>query len=66
MRAPGFTRFRTPSFPLGHRRRPPDHVLRLHVIDPLISIAISLFIAREIYKIVRQTVNSLLDAVHRA
>ena len=34
-----------------------------HVIDPLISIAISLFIAREIYKIVRQTVNSLLDAV---
>jgi cobalt-zinc-cadmium efflux system protein len=33
------------------------------VIDPLISIAISLFIAREIYKIVRQTVNSLLDAV---
>ena len=34
-----------------------------HVIDPLISIAISLFIAREIYRIVRQTVNSLLDAV---
>lgn len=34
-----------------------------HVIDPLISIAISLFIAREIYKIVRQAVNSLLDAV---
>jgi cobalt-zinc-cadmium efflux system protein len=33
------------------------------VIDPLISIAISLFIARAIYKIVRQTVNSLLDAV---
>jgi cobalt-zinc-cadmium efflux system protein len=33
------------------------------IIDPLISIAISLFIAREIYKIVRQTVNSLLDAV---
>ena len=34
-----------------------------HVIDPLISIVISLFIARGIYKIVRQTVNSLLDAV---
>ena len=34
-----------------------------HIIDPLISIAISLFIAREIYRIVRQTVNSLLDAV---
>lgn len=34
-----------------------------YVIDPLISIAISLFIARGIYKIVRQTVNSLLDAV---
>jgi cobalt-zinc-cadmium efflux system protein len=34
-----------------------------HVIDPLISIIISLFIAREIYKIVRQTVNSLIDAV---
>jgi cobalt-zinc-cadmium efflux system protein len=34
-----------------------------YVIDPLISITISLFIAREIYKIVRQTVNSLLDAV---
>jgi cobalt-zinc-cadmium efflux system protein len=33
------------------------------IIDPLISIVISLFIAREIYKIVRQTVNSLLDAV---
>ena len=33
------------------------------IIDPLISIAISLFIARGIYKIVRQTVNSLLDAV---
>jgi cobalt-zinc-cadmium efflux system protein len=34
-----------------------------YVIDPLISIAISLFIALGIYKIVRQTVNSLLDAV---
>lgn len=34
-----------------------------HIIDPLISIVISLFIAREIYKIVRQTVNALLDAV---
>jgi len=34
-----------------------------YVIDPLISIVISLFIALGIYKIVRQTVNSLLDAV---
>jgi cobalt-zinc-cadmium efflux system protein len=34
-----------------------------NVIDPLLSIAISLFILREIYKIVRQTVDSLLDAV---
>jgi cobalt-zinc-cadmium efflux system protein len=33
------------------------------IIDPLISIIISVFIAREIYKIVRQTVNSLLDSV---
>jgi len=33
------------------------------IIDPLISIFISIFIAREIYKIVRQAVNSLLDAV---
>jgi cobalt-zinc-cadmium efflux system protein len=33
------------------------------LIDPLISIFICLVIAREIYKIVRQTVNSLLDAV---
>lgn len=32
-------------------------------IDPLISMVICIFIAREIYKIVRQTVNSLLDAV---
>lgn len=34
-----------------------------HIVDPLLSIGISLFIAREIYGIVRQTVNSLLDAV---
>ncbi|OPY11211.1 MAG: Cadmium, cobalt and zinc/H(+)-K(+) antiporter [Syntrophus sp. PtaB.Bin138] len=34
-----------------------------NVIDPLLSIAISLFILREIYRIVRQTVDSLLDAV---
>ena len=33
------------------------------LIDPLISIVICLVIAREIYKIVRQTVNTLLDAV---
>ena len=32
-------------------------------IDPLISMVICIFIAREIYKIIRQTVNSLLDAV---
>jgi len=32
-------------------------------IDPVISIVICLVIAREIYKIVRQTVNTLLDAV---
>lgn len=32
-------------------------------IDPLISMLICLFIAREIYKIVRHTVNALLDAV---
>ncbi len=32
-------------------------------IDPLISIVICLFIAREIYKIIRHTVNSLMDAV---
>jgi len=32
-------------------------------IDPLISMVICIFIVREIYKIVRQTVNSLLDAV---
>ncbi len=34
-----------------------------HIVDPLLSIGISVFIAREIYGIVRQTVNSLLDAV---
>ena len=34
-----------------------------HLVDPLISLAICLFIPREIYKIVRQAVNSLLDAV---
>jgi cobalt-zinc-cadmium efflux system protein len=33
------------------------------LVDPLISLAICLFIAREIYRIVGQTVNSLLDAV---
>jgi cobalt-zinc-cadmium efflux system protein len=33
------------------------------LVDPLISLAICLVIAREIYKIVRQAVNSLLDAV---
>lgn len=32
-------------------------------VDPLISMIICIVIAREIYKIVRQTVNSLLDAV---
>lgn len=33
------------------------------MVDPLISFAICVFIAREIYKIVRQTVDTLLDAV---
>lgn len=33
------------------------------IVDPLISAAICVVIAREIYGIVRQTVNSLLDAV---
>ena len=33
------------------------------LVDPLISLAICIVIAREIYKIVRQAVNSLLDAV---
>lgn len=32
-------------------------------IDPLISIVICIFIVREIYKLIRQTVNSLIDAV---
>jgi cobalt-zinc-cadmium efflux system protein len=33
------------------------------LVDPILSLAICLVIAREIYKIVRQAVNSLLDAV---
>jgi cobalt-zinc-cadmium efflux system protein len=33
------------------------------LVDPLLSLAICLVIAREIAKIIRQTVNSLLDAV---
>jgi cobalt-zinc-cadmium efflux system protein len=33
------------------------------LIDPIISLAICVVIAREIYKIVRQAVNSLMDAV---
>ena len=33
------------------------------LVDPLISLAICIVIAREIYKIVRQAVNSLMDAV---
>ena len=33
------------------------------LVDPLISLAICIVIAREIFKIVRQAVNSLLDAV---
>lgn len=33
------------------------------LVDPIISLAICIIIAREIYKIVRQAVNSLLDAV---
>jgi cobalt-zinc-cadmium efflux system protein len=32
-------------------------------VDPLISMVICIFIAREIFKIIRQTVNALLDAV---
>lgn len=35
----------------------------LYFVDPLISMLICLFIAREIYKIIRHTVNALLDAV---
>jgi len=34
-----------------------------HFVDPLISLAICIVIAREIYKIVQQAINSLLDAV---
>jgi len=33
------------------------------LIDPIISMVICIVIAREIYKIIRQTVNSLLDSV---
>ena len=33
------------------------------LVDPLLSLAICIVIAREIYKIVRQAVNSLMDAV---
>jgi len=33
------------------------------IIDPLISMIICIFIAREIYKIIRYTINSLIDAV---
>jgi len=36
-----------------------------YIVDPIISIAIGILISREIYKIVRQTVDSLLDAVPR-
>ena len=35
----------------------------LYFIDPLISMVICIFIAREIYKIIRHTVNALLDSV---
>jgi cobalt-zinc-cadmium efflux system protein len=34
-----------------------------HLLDPLLSIVICVFIAREIYRIVRQSVDSLLDSV---
>ncbi len=34
-----------------------------HLVDPFISLAICIVIAREIFKIVRQAVNSLMDAV---
>ena len=33
------------------------------LVDPLLSLAICIVIAREIYRIIRQTVNSLLDSV---
>ena len=39
------------------------HFTQWNFIDPLISIFIALFIAKEIYKIGRATVNALLDAV---
>ncbi len=35
----------------------------LYFIDPLISMVICIFIAREIYKIIRHTINALLDSV---
>jgi len=35
----------------------------LYFIDPLISMVICIFIACEIYKIIRHTVNALLDSV---
>ena len=35
----------------------------LYFVDPLISMVICIFIAREIYKIIRHSVNALLDAV---
>ncbi|HPB70815.1 MAG TPA: cation diffusion facilitator family transporter [Syntrophales bacterium] len=34
-----------------------------HFIDPIISLVICFILAREIYKLIRQTVNSLLDSV---
>lgn len=34
-----------------------------HLVDPLLSVAICIVIAREIIRMVRQTVNSLLDSV---
>ena len=33
------------------------------LVDPILSLVICLVIAREVYKIIRQTVNSLMDAV---
>ena len=38
-------------------------VLGWRFVDPLISVIICIFIAREIYKIVRQTINLLMDTV---
>jgi cobalt-zinc-cadmium efflux system protein len=49
-------------FPRRHCRRPADHILRLASCRPLISMAICIFIARQIYKIVRQTVNALMPS----